>query len=440
MRLLPALRSPLLLVLLVLRNDGLLSVSADPSGAGGLYPPGLQPIINRANVLLSTGQFGEAIRAYSEAIDYLLYYKRATAYMSIQRHPNALEDFDKVLSLTSNTFDSAHLQKARIYMKEGLFTSARHALSTFLAAKNSAGAGAKYHGREAEVDELDKDITEGEKMREKVERERRSQLYAACVDTANLALKVASHSVEIRTWRAECALASGDVESAVGDLTRLSHLLPSSTPLLTHIFRLSYFYLPHPSPSSLSTLKQCLHYDPDSKPCLVLHRLVKKLDKGFAQLEAALQSEDWKGVLRVLVAGGKGGGDLWERWEKAVEENVGAGREGNVLPLVPASLLSTSEDPLAKKSGKDKGRKNKKEMPQIHLPSPKTHSPQHHHLLRALCKSYTRLADVVPSSATYASGRARYCAELLECVEDDVDGLLFLVLLFFLFQFLFWFL
>jgi DnaJ family protein C protein 3 len=32
-------------------------------------------------------------------------------------------------------------------------------------------------------------------------------------------LRVATHSVEIRIWRAECALAAGDVESCVGDLT-----------------------------------------------------------------------------------------------------------------------------------------------------------------------------------------------------------------------------
>ncbi|KAJ7661388.1 hypothetical protein DFH06DRAFT_1129493 [Mycena polygramma] len=34
----------------------------------GLYPPGLQPLIARANVLLSTGQFNDAAKAYSEAI------------------------------------------------------------------------------------------------------------------------------------------------------------------------------------------------------------------------------------------------------------------------------------------------------------------------------------------------------------------------------------
>ena len=45
------------------------SASTDSAGgAGGLYPPGLLPLINRANVLLSSGQFNEAARIYSDAI------------------------------------------------------------------------------------------------------------------------------------------------------------------------------------------------------------------------------------------------------------------------------------------------------------------------------------------------------------------------------------
>ncbi|EEB86866.1 hypothetical protein MPER_16026, partial [Moniliophthora perniciosa FA553] len=101
---------------------------------GGLYPPGLLPLINRANALLSAGQFSEAANVYSEAIeqsptDYLLYYKRATAYLSLSRHSSALDDFDKVLSLTSNTFDNAHLMKARIHLKEGEFKLAREDIS-----------------------------------------------------------------------------------------------------------------------------------------------------------------------------------------------------------------------------------------------------------------------------------------------------------------------
>lgn len=144
-------------------------------------------------------------------VDYLLYYKRATAYLSLQRHSSALDDFDKVLSLTSNTFDNAHLMKARIYTRDGHFASARTSLSFYIKAKG------KKMDKEAE--ELDVEITQGESLKEKADKERQAQLWNACIETTSEALRVASHSVEIRTWRAECALAAGDVESSVGDLT-----------------------------------------------------------------------------------------------------------------------------------------------------------------------------------------------------------------------------
>lgn len=45
-----------------------LSVLADPSAGSALYPAGLQPLINRANALLSAGTFHDAAKAYSDAI------------------------------------------------------------------------------------------------------------------------------------------------------------------------------------------------------------------------------------------------------------------------------------------------------------------------------------------------------------------------------------
>ena len=45
-----------------------LSATADPTSGASLYPPGLLPLINRANALLSAGTFHDAARAYSEAI------------------------------------------------------------------------------------------------------------------------------------------------------------------------------------------------------------------------------------------------------------------------------------------------------------------------------------------------------------------------------------
>ena len=50
--------------LLLLATNNEVFVSAD----SGLYPPGLLPLINKGNILLSSGQFNEAARLYSEAI------------------------------------------------------------------------------------------------------------------------------------------------------------------------------------------------------------------------------------------------------------------------------------------------------------------------------------------------------------------------------------
>jgi DnaJ family protein C protein 3 len=47
---------------------GLLFLGGVYADQGGLYPPGLLPLINRANALLSAGQFNEAAKIYSEAI------------------------------------------------------------------------------------------------------------------------------------------------------------------------------------------------------------------------------------------------------------------------------------------------------------------------------------------------------------------------------------
>ena len=200
----------------------------------GLYPPGLLPLITRANTLLSTGHFNEAAKVYSEAIgminsssnimesklnclqdqapaDYLLYYKRATTYFSLQRYSAALEDFDHVLSLTSNTFDNAHLMKARIYAKEGQYEPAKSSLELYVKAKGK--------NKDQDAEDLEKEIEEGQHLYSKLEKERKSQLWNACVETASALLRKASHSVEVRTWRAECAFAAGDLESCVGDLS-----------------------------------------------------------------------------------------------------------------------------------------------------------------------------------------------------------------------------
>ncbi|CAL1702018.1 unnamed protein product [Somion occarium] len=359
------------------------TVVADPSPSTGssLYPPGLLPLISRADGLLSVGQFNDAVKAYSEAIeqspaDYVLYYKRATANYSLNRHQQALADFDQVLSLTNDTFDKAFLMKARIHAKDGRFQAAREAIR-------------RYHQKvknDPQVQEILMSISEGEMASKKAVQAKKAKLWQACVEAASTALATASYSADLRHLRADCALASGDIESAVGDLTRLTHITTPSTELLMKIFRLSYFLLPYSPTSSpaLSTLKQCLHYDPDSKQCLPAHRLLKSFDRNFKKLDAALSDEKWRDIVNLLI-----GSDSESGFAAKFDEALAQHTSPQVLNL-PSD---------------------------IPLPPPKLISPRREMILHALCKAYTQLNQP-------AKGE-QYCIELLNMqgMENDMDGL-----------------
>lgn len=335
----------------------------------------------------------------------MLYYKRATAYLSLSRHSAALEDFEKVLSLTSNTFDNAHLMKARIYAKEGEFPLVRSSLDSYTSSLTSQGRPVDPVAKE-----LLQAVDESEKLLEKARKEKKAQLWTACAESCSSIIRgTASHSIEVRVMRAECQLAAGDVEGSVGDLTRLAVLLPpsASMELQVRIWRLSYFLLPpnhgddgSSSSAALAPLKSCLHFDPDSKVCLPLHRLAKALEKSFAKLEEALQKEDWRGAVNLMTESGKGKDkDLWGRYEQAMKDH-------------------TSHEQLLGKDAHEGSSKTKE--PAIPLPDPLTHSPRRQILLRALCKSYTSIGTV--SALRNAD---QWCTNLLtmDGCSEDVDGL-----------------
>lgn len=199
-------------------------VLAEPSGSSGsIAHPNLQPLITRADALLSAGHFSDAAKTYTDAIslspgDYLLFYKRATAYFSLSRHSSALDDFSKVLELTSGEFDKAIMMMAKIYTKDGSFAQAKSTLDTYASKVPSSPA----------IDELMVDIEEAQKAAKKASNAKRAQLWTVCSEAATQALRVASHNHEIRRIRAECSLAGGDPQGAIVDL----RLVPSIYSLL----------------------------------------------------------------------------------------------------------------------------------------------------------------------------------------------------------------
>ncbi|KAG9308738.1 hypothetical protein JVU11DRAFT_11526 [Chiua virens] len=360
-------------------------VLADPSNSSGsIAHPNLHPLIARADALLSAGQFNDAAKTYTEAIslspgDYLLLYKRATAYFSLSRHSSALDDFSKVLELTSGEFDKAIMMMAKIYTKEGDFTQAKSTLDGY----------ALKAPRSPAVDELLADIKDAQGAAKKASTAKRSQLWTVCSEAATQALRVASHSTEIRRIRAECSLAGGDTQVAVVDLSRLSHLSQPTTTSLMHIFRLAYFLLP-PSQSAsshtshLAPIKQCLHLDPDSPFCKPVHRLIKSLDKSFTKLDKHIQENDWMGVVKHVAGPSREfpGDGLAATFDEAIQ-NHGS----------PELLASSSSVPI---------------------PDVRLSSPRRAHILRSACRAYNKLN--LPKKAE------AWCDALLAMSEDALKA------------------
>ncbi|KAJ7628502.1 hypothetical protein FB45DRAFT_918432 [Roridomyces roridus] len=345
----------------------------------GLYPPGLQPLITRANVLLSSGQFSEAAKVYSEAIeqspaDYLLFYKRGTAYLSLGRHGAALDDFTHVLSLTP--LPSAYLMQARIHTKDGEFALARTALSHYT-------GGSK---EQQEKDSLLEDIATAEAAAKQATQERAAQLWTACTESASRALRTSTHSVAVRSLRVECALGAGDVEGGVADMSRLANLLPEAqtAPMHALTWRLSFF-LQEPGPVGANALKACLHGDPESKVCLPLHRVAKALERGFTLVDEQQAKGDWRAAMATLKGPGKKA-DLFKRFEEAATEQ-----------LVSEHLTLF---------GLGKGGAS--------IPDWRKVSPRRRTLLRGLCKAHTQLE-------IFKKGE-EWCRMLLEMEDGDGDA------------------
>lgn len=147
------------------------------------------------------------------------------------------------------------------------------------------------------------------------------------------------------------------------------------------LFRLSYFLLPTSSyDSALSQLKQCLHYDPDSKECFAARRLAKTFGKSFDKLDKHLSEDNWKGVIDLLERDG-----FAAKFDVALKEN-------------------TSEDVLGFPTW-------------LKLPSARETSPRRETILRSMCKAHVRLGH--PKKAQ------TWCEQLdlMSGDEDDVDAL-----------------
>jgi DnaJ family protein C protein 3 len=99
-------------------------------------------------------------------------------------------------------------------------------------------------------------------------------------------------------------------------------------------------YLSETTSSPLTPLKQCLHFDPDSKTCKKLFRSLKKLDKDLSQVRNFIEGDLWRKALNILDP--RTGSDkegLVKRITDLISDNSST---GSLLPDDSFSRLLTS--------------------------------------------------------------------------------------------------
>jgi DnaJ family protein C protein 3 len=136
------------------------------------------------------------------------------------------------------------------------------------------------------------------------------------VDHATKALETGPNSADLRELRVRCATELGDVEAVYGDLSRLAILNPSALDLPLRLSHIAYFLLG--SSTAMNHVKQCLHYDPDSKPCKRIHKLLRSLEKDTAKTRNFVDGSSWRQAMKIL----DGDDGLLARFDKALDEAI----------------------------------------------------------------------------------------------------------------------
>jgi DnaJ family protein C protein 3 len=158
--------------------------------------------------------------------------------------------------------------------------------------------------------------------------------------------------------------------------SRLTHLIAPTSHMFVRIANLTYFLLA-PTPQALTTVKQCLHYDPDSRLCRNAHRTYRRLDKDQSKLERLVDAQEWRSLAKLIV-GTNGSGGLADAFDAALEE-------GTKHLHLPTSVI------------------------------PKKQSLRRQRIYWAACKAYTMME--LPAKAEM------WCNEVLTMDPDDADAL-----------------
>lgn len=282
----------------------------------------IHTLLSSAQMHLSKGETSDAIAYYDAAItkdpyDYLTYFKRATAFLSLGRANQATDDFQHVLSLKPG-FESAHKELGRLRARAGDWDGA---------AEQYRDAGKSAN---SEMDEL----LEAKGAARLAELAEAAGDWDECAQQADIAIQVANRAVALRELRSKCRMAAGDYFQGLNDLRHVLQLRPGDT--IPHVIISStLFYAMGESENGLAQIRKCLQSDPDNKLCRKILKAEKAVDKAEQKINKLYDNERFSSGVKYLApsADGSEKGLIIE-----VEEQVAELKKNGAIPENAPSL------------------------------------------------------------------------------------------------------
>ncbi|CBX97978.1 hypothetical protein IAQ61_010081 [Plenodomus lingam] len=302
---------------------GLLSASPLACALSAADIPADLPVsqlIKDAGVKLATGETHDALTYFDVAIsrdpqNYMTYFRRGAAYLSLGRTTQAQHDFDKVLELKPG-FEGALVQRAKIKARKADWAAAR---------KDYEAA-----GKTAEIAELDE--AQGAAILAQEAADKGD--WEACVSHAGTAIVVAGGAHDIRKLRARCRFEKGEVIEGISDL---QHLLQINTGDIEPHLQSSAmaFYSLGETEKGLKHIAQCLQSDPDSKVCMKLRRREKSLEKSLKKVRSFFSKRQFATASKLLIDRGEEEPGLLKEVKQDFQDYVAA---GYIYPSAPQGL------------------------------------------------------------------------------------------------------
>ena len=280
-------------------------------------------LIKDASVKLASGDTQGALVYFDVAIsrdpqNYLTFFRRGAAYLSLGKTVQAQHDFDEVLELKPG-FEGALVQRAKISARKADWAAAR---SDYEAAGKTEQV--------AEIEEAQGAAVLAQEAAEKGD-------WETCVSQAGTAIVVAGGAYDIRKTRAKCRFEKGEVIEGISDL---QHLLQINTGDIEPHLQSSAmaFYSLGETDKGLKHIAQCLQSDPDSKTCMKLRRREKNLEKVLKKVRNNFERRQFATASKLLIDRGEDEPGLLKEVKQDFQEYA---EKGYIYKNSPQGLYTT---------------------------------------------------------------------------------------------------